>query len=385
MSAYALPGLVFPPQSAPPPTPSYSRDAAISKSGSNSIVDSPIPNETSSRRCNLSSSTSESSLFNRYLGSSLLNTESERTVESKCADDRSEGESNSEGFTVAVKGARIDVLQLINMTFSSSSSSTTKDSNASLSSSSKGSLSCPARRDRRRRLIQRIRHNWPSSSAKSSSAGDEENPQPSLEGNSSTSSLPQDGAIHFELSVSYRDRHYEAVRSLARIRQLYRELLDVSEDDEETKEDSSEADIELGIQRHMSFLIEKPLANDVNEVSTRSRPRRSRQGIPALPEMFQERCNPITNLRLLYAQLHQNYAPAIESWFRKVFAVVTPRKCSILTYFLCEPIQTQQKEMQLPGQLSKPYPAKSPRGALGLTSQLEIIQEEEKNDEDTDT
>jgi hypothetical protein len=425
MSAYALPGLVFPPLpgSSPASTiitqPPLRRSFSCPEVQTSSTIrqchnncddtdstssvhhfDGPAAaKEAANHRHQFASTASPSStIFGRYFGSSpfvMPNNNSDEAVmdQNQCDSEESKDHNNRE-VTVVVKGARVDILQLINSTFSTSAHCTNGNSKANCRSGNVNPN--PLRIERRRRLLQRIREKWSSSSSIASSSIDEENPydeddddcssSSSSSSSSVTSNFPQDGAIHFELSVSFHDRTYDAVRSLARIRQLHRELVDSSDNEEEKEE---VADLELGLQHCPSSSSKKTGLETISSDIPRSagRPRSRRQCIPAFPEIFHERTNAIMNLRQLYAQLHQHYAPAIESWFRKVLAVITPRKRSTLTYFLCEPIQLQQEQEQQkqhPGLLQHNQASpvrRNKRGISGRSSRLAIIMEEEKVEE----
>lgn len=328
MSAYALPGLIF------PPLPCHDNSSPITDK------------ENGCNEQHFSSSC--------HCLSNGLNDVDDCRGETK-TDSHHGTESVAQVF---VKSAKVDIMQLVNS--STERSSTNANSN---SSSYKGPIRTflANRRERRRRLIQRLQSNW--SSSRSSPVSEDtrcsttgsnnsvESPTPSK-----TGSNPQERAIHFELSVSYHDRTYDGVRSLARIRQLYQELVDgegYDSDDEEDEEISN------------------------SEPCETSRKSYSKQTIPDLPDMFDDNEYAMaSNFRSLYGNLTQYYAPAIESWFQSLFAVITPRTSPVLAYFLCEP------SMLLKGDSNDPQQQQNSKKSKRSSSRLEIIVEEERLDDD---
>jgi hypothetical protein len=343
-----------------------------------------------------------SSSFRRYLLPSLTlennevctnnNTTSYRDGKIQYDFSNSKLESNNHDddiVRVVVKNARIDWTQLLNVPFGSATrKKEIRKRNKVLNDKNKRRLSTPTskdnRRERRRRFVQRIRQNWlPSNDATMDEENDNDDIEAddssvmTMESTSSTSSSsssfhPEEGAIHFEVSIAFHDRSYNAVRSLARIRQLYKELLESDSDstidddsdsfDEEMKQNNEdeqplpmdESDDtmpessfgmdwvpntrrERRLQRRSERQYDRRQQQKHDSKQERKNRRRRSSRIPALPDLFQG-LSSISNLRLLYAQIQQNFVPAIESWFRTVFAVLTPKKSSTLTSFFWDPI-----------------------------------------------
>jgi len=123
---------------------------------------------------------------------------------------------------------------------------------------------------------------------------------------------PQELAMCFELSVVFKGRHYTVNRSLFRIRQLRQELVD---------------ELNNAYDCSSSCFI----------------------SIPELPELEEKGSAPVAysnagqSFSLLHALL-RSYAPTLEAWLRKVFAMVAVNNnfdsvlSPTVTQFLLEPL-----------------------------------------------
>jgi hypothetical protein len=325
MSAYALPGLFF-----PPPLPTC--------------------NDAELKPCRYMDLTSSFINFSSLVG--------DNTTQIEPVEDVNATSSDSDGVAqVVVKSAKVDIMQLVNSSARPDRLSASNSGNTTTTYKGPIRAFLAGRRERRRRILQRLRSSWTSSTSVDEGESSSSNEKPVSSPNQ------QERAIHFDLSVSYHDRKYDSVRSLARIRQLYNELVDgetFDPDDEEDEEINNSEPCESSVpyQRRST----------------------SKQNIPDLPEMFDDsECATASNFRSLYGNLHQYYAPALESWFQSLFTVITPKTNSVLAYFLCEPT------MLLKGDgydQQHQQSSKNSKVSKRSSSRLEMIVEEERFEDD---
>lgn len=152
-----------------------------------------------------------------------------------------------------------------------------------------------------------------------------------------------EGAMQFELSITCNGRTYGAVRSLARIRQLYRELMEEFE----------------------FYKKELPSDSCLRGVDGFNASSSSNRLIPILPDALEG--TSASNFGLLNAIIHQ-YIPSLESWLNEVLDIIPPKDSPSLSYFLCETM------LQTPPVVSR-KPLTRGRSAPG---RMECIVEEEK-------
>lgn len=155
-------------------------------------------------------------------------------------------------------------------------------------------------------------------------------------------SSPVEESMIFTLRVSLNGRTFDVVRNLARIRSLYKELMEESEYyDRGVGESTIDPVLCSAAKRH----------------------------IPAFPNI-QDGVS-TTSFGILNALLEQ-FTPSLQKWLNDIFTTVTPNDSPCLTYFLCDPL------LQLRPVASREYLTRG-KSAPG---RLECILEEEKPDEE---
>lgn len=341
MSAYALPGLVFPPIS------NEYFSSSLDKNGNNyARSQDPIIGSTD---------------INSTLRSSNISSAAEEKIGTRInawdVTIKDDDDNVVDDVEVYVNGAQIDIMQFVNSRTCSESNNKSSRQPKTLK---KRICTNPSRIDRRQRLTQRNKKSLSSTTSSSSSSDD----------NDSTKQLfspcPRESSIQFAVTISYHDRTYEGIHSLSRIRQLHQELVENAIEEELfAVNNNSESDSSLG----------EPHPSLESQIPSEQRPYISRNKIPDLPKIFYENNATITNFMHLYAQIHQCYAPAIQSWFRKLLKVFTPSENSILAYFLCESIMLNSG-VQDNNNKQQPQPKLSKRSPSFGSQLLDIIAEE---------
>lgn len=345
MSAYALPGLVFPPIS----NEYFSN--SLDKNGNNyARSQDPFTGSTdinSTLRSNIISSAAEEKIDTRINAWDVTIKDDDDNV----VDD----------VEVYVNGAQIDIMQFVNSRTCSESNKSSRQPKTL----KKRICTNPSRIDRRQRLTQR---NKKSLSSTTSSSSSDDNDSTKL-----FSPCPRESSIQFAVTISYHDRTYEGSHSLSRIRQLHQELVENAIEEELIAVNNAESDSSFPLLKQQSQGEPHP---SLKSQIPSERPYVSRNKIPDLPKIFYENNATITNFMHLYAQIHQCYAPAIQSWFRKLLKVFTPAENSILAYFLCESIMLNSGVQDNNNSKQQPQPKLSKRSPSFGSQLLDIIAEE---------